>query len=83
MHAIERAVIMSDNDALTMQDFLINQNSLTSNPLVDTVKLDDIEKNTIERAIKKYEGNISKAAKELGLGRTTIYRKMDKYGIKY
>jgi two-component system response regulator HydG len=83
MHAIERAVIMSDADSLAMQDFLINQNNLTSNPLVDTVNLDDIERNTIERALKKFEGNISKAAKELGLGRTTIYRKMDKYGIKY
>ncbi len=83
MHAIERAVIMSDRDALTMQDFLINQNNLSNNTFFDTVNLDDIEKSTIERAIKKYEGNISKAAKELGLGRTTIYRKMDKYGIKY
>ncbi len=82
MHAIERAVIMSDHEYLTADDFLFNQTSFNQTS-VNTINLSQIEKTTIERAIKQHEGNISKAAKELGLGRTTIYRKMDKYGIKY
>jgi two-component system response regulator HydG len=83
MHSVERAIIMSDHDILTIDDFLLNQNTLEAKAVSDTVNLDEIEKSTIERALKKYDGNISKAAKELGLGRTTIYRKMDKYGINY
>lgn len=83
MHSVERAIIMSDHNKLTIDDFLLNQNSLKSSMHSDTINLDEIEKNAIERALKKYEGNISKAAKELGLGRTTIYRKMDKHGINY
>lgn len=49
----------------------------------DTVNMDEIEKQTIEKAIAKNNRNISKVAKEPGPGGTTIYRKMDKYGIRY
>ena len=81
-HAIERAVIMAEKSVLTADDFLLDQKvkvPLTSNNL----NLDEMEKVAIERAIQKNHGNISKAAKELGLGRTTIYRKLEKYGIRY
>ncbi|ELR72445.1 Two-component system response regulator [Fulvivirga imtechensis AK7] len=81
-HAIERAVIMADDSILQPTDFLLNEKVQTSGP-PDSVNMDEVEKMTIEKAIVKNKGNISKAAKELGLGRTTIYRKMDKYGIRY
>lgn len=81
-HAIERAVIMADDNILQSTDFLLNEKA--SAPITpDSVNMDEVEKRTIEKAIAKNKGNISKAAKELGLGRTTIYRKLDKYGIKY
>jgi transcriptional regulator of acetoin/glycerol metabolism len=48
---------------------------------MNTLHLEEIEKKTISEAIKKYEGNLSKAAVELGLGRSTLYRKMEKYGL--
>ncbi|TRX62635.1 sigma-54-dependent Fis family transcriptional regulator [Fulvivirga sp. M361] len=79
-HAVERAVIMAEGDQLDADDFLLNPKAVTP---VHSLNLDDMEKAAIERAIQKNQGNISKAAKELGLGRTTIYRKLDKYGIKY
>jgi len=44
-------------------------------------KLSAIEKNTILRVIEKNNGNISKAAKELGLTRTALYRRLSKYDI--
>lgn len=81
-HAIERAVIMADDHVLQPTDFLLNEKT-SSTQAADSINLDEVEKATIEKAIAKNKGNISKAAKELGLGRTTIYRKMDKYGIKY
>lgn len=78
-HAIERAVIMADGDELGPKDFLIKAGS-TKIPQ-DTLKLEELEKAAIEEAIKKNKGNMSQAAKDLGLGRTTLYRKMEKYGI--
>jgi len=45
------------------------------------LNLEALEKKTIQQAVAKHEGNLSKAAQELGLGRTTLYRKMAKHGI--
>ena len=44
-------------------------------------KLSAVEKNTILRVIEKHNGNITKAAKELGLTRTALYRRLSKYDI--
>jgi len=43
--------------------------------------LSAVEKNTILRVIEKHNGNISKAAKELGITRTALYRRLSKYDI--
>ncbi|MEP0711777.1 MAG: helix-turn-helix domain-containing protein, partial [Algoriphagus sp.] len=50
-------------------------------PVAVTLNLDDMEKTTIQRAIDKNGGNISKAAKELGLTRASLYRRLEKYGL--
>ena len=46
------------------------------------LSLDEIEKAAIENAIEKYDGNMTKVTKHLGIGRTTLYRKLDKYGLR-
>jgi len=71
---------MSDSSELKVSDFLFDS-SENIGPGKENLNLEEIEKGTIKNAIKKYQGNLSKAAKELGLGRTTLYRKMNKYGI--
>ena len=81
-HAIERAVIMSDNNHLSPEDFFF----LTSNPQADDVNvenynLESVEKSVIQKAINKHTGNISKAAKELGLTRASLYRRLEKHGL--
>jgi len=81
-HAIERAVIMAEDSELQPSDFLLKLGGNTPKSKSETLKLEEVEKETIEEAIKRSAGNLSQAAKELGLGRTTLYRKMDKYGIK-
>ena len=40
-----------------------------------------VEKNTIQQAIERHQGNLTKAAKELGLTRTALYRRLDKHDI--
>jgi DNA-binding NtrC family response regulator len=81
-HVIERSVILCDSNILEPNDILLSNpgNKLQENQL-DTFNLDEIEKHVIQKALLKYEGNVSKAAKELGLTRTSLYRRMEKHGL--
>jgi transcriptional regulator of acetoin/glycerol metabolism len=47
----------------------------------DALNLDKVEQVTIEKALRKHAGNISHAARELGITRTSLYRRMEKYGL--
>ncbi|MEM0938663.1 MAG: sigma-54 dependent transcriptional regulator [Bacteroidota bacterium] len=82
-HAIERAIIMSDNQQLMPEDFFFLAQKPDTNVSLepDSYNLDDMEKNTIQKVVNKYEGNISKAAKELGLTRASLYRRLEKHGL--
>jgi len=79
-HAIERAVIMTDSPTLQESDFLLSR-ALSSAPSNNTLNLDEVEKAAIARALQMHNGNISKAADELGLTRASLYRRMEKYGL--
>lgn len=82
-HALERAVIMAESSQLQPTDFSLH--TIPSAPLTDekkeVVSLEESEKEAIRAAIMRHNGNMSKAARELGIGRTTLYRKMTKYGL--
>ena len=82
-YSIERAVIMAEGNTLTAEDIIFSPlESLSRNEDEDDdLKLSTIEKNTILKVIEKNHGNISKAAKELGLTRTALYRRLNKYDI--
>lgn len=81
-HAVERAVIMADSSVLKSKDLLMN----TSNEDVESTdtgnyNLNDMEANTIQKALDKHNGNISHTANELGLSRAALYRRIDKYNL--
>lgn len=83
-YTIERAVIMSDTDELTCNDILFSplESAETSSSTMEIeTNLSNLEKNAIQKAIEKHNGNITHAAKELGLTRTALYRRMNKYNI--
>ncbi|MBN1999729.1 sigma-54-dependent Fis family transcriptional regulator, partial [candidate division KSB1 bacterium] len=80
-HAVERAVIMAESNVLQPADFLFSIDSGESSTAFDTCTLEDVEKILVRKALAKYQGNISRAAKELGLTRTSLYRRMEKYGL--
>ncbi len=79
-HIIERAVIMCETTNLSPADFPLNLEA-KNNSKSSSLNIEDIEKKAINEAVKKNRGNLSKAAKDLGMGRTTLYRKMNKYGL--
>jgi two-component system response regulator HydG len=82
-YIIERAVIMSDGDVLQAADLIFSPIESATEPIdeVAELKLSTVEKSTILRVIEKHHGNISRAAKELGLTRTALYRRLSKYNI--
>ncbi len=82
-YIIERAVIMSEDEVIHETDLIFS--ALENQPLQDDddtdFRLSAVEKNTIQKVIEKHHGNITKAAKELGLTRTALYRRLSKYDI--
>lgn len=82
-HALERAIIMSDNTELEPEDFffLTHSKSSSQDLNTDNLNLDEVERSVIEKAINIHNGNISKAAKELGLTRASLYRRLEKHGL--
>ena len=81
-YALERAVIMVENDNLYEDDLVFSPiENYSKKPETDTLKLETVEKNTILKVIEKHNGNISKSAKELGITRAALYRRLDKYGL--
>jgi len=82
-HAIERAVIMCETDILRPEDFLLSPSSgsESSDLEMDSLNISDVERSLIQKVIKKHQGNISQAAKELGLTRASLYRRLEKYSI--
>lgn len=86
-HAIERAVILSERDQLQPEDFVFRVQPNAINGKIEEIEeeavlnLDEVERQTIEKAMKLHAGNISHAAKELGLTRAALYRRLEKYGI--
>jgi DNA-binding NtrC family response regulator len=81
-HAVERAVIMSDAPVLQPTDFFFAAPEAREDALVfEDYNLEDVEKVVIQKALSKHGGNISHAAKELGLTRAALYRRLEKYGL--
>ncbi|WP_018478724.1 sigma-54-dependent transcriptional regulator [Pontibacter roseus] len=82
-YAIERAVIMADGEVLEAADMLFSP--IESAPVeVDAAQesnLEELEKVTINRVLQLHSGNLTKAARELGITRTALYRRMNKYGL--
>jgi two-component system response regulator HydG len=82
-YTIERAVIMAEDTTLKARDIIFSpmESTLVHAEETHQTNLSAVEKNTILRVIEKHNGNISKAAKELGITRTALYRRLSKYDI--
>ena len=82
-YALEKAVIMAEDAVLYDTDLAFSP--IEQQPEVElklkTTNLDAVEKNTILKVIEKNKGNISKSAKELGITRTALYRRLNKYDL--
>jgi DNA-binding NtrC family response regulator len=83
-YVIERAIIMSDHLKLEAEDIMfspVEMDPVNDDEPGNETNLSVIEKRTILRVIERNNGNISRAAQELGLTRTALYRRLTKYEI--
>jgi DNA-binding NtrC family response regulator len=82
-HTMERAVIMSMDNKIQSDDLIIydKAHEITDQIRLENYNLEDIEKLIIRKVLQNHNGNISYAAKELGLTRTSLYRRLEKYGL--
>lgn len=79
-HAVERAVIMSDSSIIQPSDFSFSlPESRTTEK--QPINLEEVERTAIRKVLSKHAGNISHAARELGLTRAALYRRIEKYGL--
>ncbi|MEQ9425204.1 MAG: sigma-54 dependent transcriptional regulator [Cyclobacteriaceae bacterium] len=79
-HTIERAVILNEGQLMDAANLMLTDSS-TSLQTNDTLNLKENEKKLIIQALEQHQGNITRAAKELGIDRLALYRRMEKYGI--
>ncbi|MFK8060894.1 MAG: sigma-54-dependent transcriptional regulator [Polaribacter sp.] len=79
-HIVERAVIITDNPKIEVLDLHFSTKKIDVN-LTDSLNLEEAEKLLVQQAIQKHQGNISKAAKDLGLTRAALYRRLEKHQL--
>jgi two-component system response regulator HydG len=82
-HAIERAVILSRNRTLTPDDFSLKAKPVNAQLIAEpAIRVEDYEKKAVSFALSKHNGNLSKASEELGIARSTLYRKIARFGME-
>jgi len=83
-HAVERAVILNKTGVLKPEDFILKIKQQLV-PVMDEpiVSVEDFERKAIANALNKNNGNLSKAANDLGVARTTLYRKISHFGLEF
>jgi len=81
-HAIERAVLLARGEALVAQDLGLRPADGDGAVLLERMSLEDAERYLIQRALQRADGNVSDAAKQLGLSRSALYRRLQHHGLK-
>ncbi len=79
-HVIERAVLMAQESSVRQGDLALRSGSQGAMRLED-MSLEDVEAFLIKKALARYNGNVSHAANALGLSRSALYRRLQRYGL--
>jgi DNA-binding NtrC family response regulator len=80
-HVVERAVLMAAGTEVTEQDLVVKSPSGAGGSRVEDMTLEQAERHLIERALARADGNVSHAAKALGLSRSALYRRLEHFGM--
>lgn len=80
-HTIERAVLLAHGDTVRATDLALNARSSTTAPRLEELTLDQAERTLIQKALARFDGNVSHAARALGVSRSALYRRMAAHGL--
>jgi DNA-binding NtrC family response regulator len=82
-HAVERAVLMARGDVIRAADLGLQPGGPTAvaGPRLEDLPLEEVERVLIQKALARFEGNVSHAAHALGLSRSALYRRLEKHGL--
>ncbi len=80
-HAIERAVLMAQGKTIKVSDLGLGAVSEDGVGTLEDMSLDEVERLLIQKALARYNGNVSHAAKALGLSRSALYRRLERYRL--
>ncbi len=80
-HAIERAVLMAQGPLVKALDLGLRPTGQAAAGRLEDMSLEDVECFLIKKAMTRYDGNVSQAAKALGLSRSALYRRLQRYGL--
>jgi DNA-binding NtrC family response regulator len=81
-HAIERAVLLSPGPMIRSTDLGLRTPAASGSPRLEDMSLDEVEKHLVQRMLAKHGGNVSKAADALGLSRSALYRRLEKFNLE-
>jgi len=79
-HVVERAVLMATDNLVRVQDLALRAGQGAPQRLED-MSLEDVEAFLIKKALARYDGNVSQAANALGLSRSALYRRLQRYNL--
>ncbi|MEO8125740.1 MAG: sigma-54 dependent transcriptional regulator, partial [Bryobacteraceae bacterium] len=79
-HVVERAVLMSQDSAVKLRDLAL-RSGREGPARLDDMSLEEVEETLIRKALAKYDGNVSHASNALGLSRSALYRRLQRYGL--
>ena len=79
-HAVERAVLMAQGNMLKAADLGLKAGR-DGAPRIEEMSLEDVECLLIKKALARFDGNVSQAAGALGLSRSALYRRLQRYGM--
>jgi DNA-binding NtrC family response regulator len=77
-HAVERAVLMSGGSQIVRADLALEAPAQTS---IEEMSIEEVEVLLIRKALARFDGNVSRAAELLGLSRSALYRRMQRYSL--
>ena len=80
-HAVERAVLLAREDPIKASDLALRARTEFGGKGLEDMSLEEVEATLIKKALARYSGNISQAAEALGLSRSALYRRLQKYGL--
>lgn len=80
-HTVERAVLLASGEVVEAGDLNLRPTATEETPALEEMELEEVERVLIQKALRRHGGNVTQAAEALGLSRSALYRRLQRYGL--